>query len=152
MKNFKATILMWAIAIVLVIFVSVGVATFFHKPGYEECYRPAPCAVGDTNCQKQFDETVKNEIKQCEDSNQVLREAYEKKVFLSYLIAGFIALVIGLVLKNSKIVSFGLSVGGVGNFIVGFLRYWGYLGDYIRFIAVGILLALLIWIAYKKMR
>jgi len=86
------------------------------------------------------------------NKNEVIMEDYSRVVFMVYLISGFLALVIGLALKNNKVVSFGFGVGGVANIIVGFLFYWRYLGDYIRFVAVGILLALLIWFAYKKMR
>jgi len=152
MKDFKSKILAWAIAIVLVIFVSVGISTFYPSPDYEECYRPAPCVVGDEECNKQFDEVVKKEIEECQDKNDAIMESYSRVVFIVYLIAGFLALIIGLVLKSNKIVSFGFGVGGVANMIIGFLFYWRYLGDYVRFVAVGILLVLLIWFAYKKMR
>ncbi len=148
MKNLKTNILAWAIAIVLVIFVSVGISTFYSSPDYEECYRPI--TLEGPNVKISAEEIQEQKV--CMDKNNALREAYEKNVFLIYLVAGFIALIIGLILKGNKIVSFGLGVGGLGNIIVGFLRYWRYLGDYVRFIAVGILLALLIWFAYKKIR
>lgn len=151
-KDFKANILAWAIAIVLVIFIAVGVSTFYERPEWEECYRPAPCAVGDEECNKQFDELVKQEIEECEDKNESAMEAYSRVVFMIFLVAGFLALVVGLLLRSNKVVSFGLGVGGVANIIIGFLFYWRYLGDYVRFIAVTILLVILIWIAYKKMR
>ena len=49
-------------------------------------------------------------------------------------------------------VSSGIMGGGVLTIIYGTLRYWGEMSDIIRWILLGVVLALLIWIGYKKVK
>jgi len=42
--------------------------------------------------------------------------------------------------------------GGVLTIIYGTIAYWSELADWARFIILGITLAILIWIGYKKLK
>ena len=47
---------------------------------------------------------------------------------------------------------FGLMLGGLINIVEGVIRYWSQMNEYLRFIILGILLIVLIWISYKKLK
>ena len=49
-------------------------------------------------------------------------------------------------------VSAGLMGGGVLTILYGVIRYWTDLPDYGRFIILGIILAILIWLGYKRIK
>lgn len=82
------------------------------------------------------------------DSN----EKYNKNVFIITLIIGLIAIIVGGIVLNLVSVSSGLMGGGILTVIYGTIRYWGYMPDVVRFIELGVVLAALIWISYKKLK
>ena len=43
-------------------------------------------------------------------------------------------------------------LGGIITLFFGTVRYWARLFDYARFIILGLVLALLIWLGYKKLK
>jgi uncharacterized membrane protein len=67
------------------------------------------------------------------------------------IVLGIMALVIGAFLKLTSVGS-GIMGGGVLTIIYGTIRYWGNMPDYGRFTILGIALAILIWIGYKKFK
>src|SRR6185369_7009050 len=86
-------------------------------------------------CQKQFTEST---------------SMYNRNVFVVFIVAG-IALLLGSVfLSGAEAVSLGLSFGGVLALIVGSVRYWSDMNDFLRVILLGIALAGLIYVAWKK--
>ena len=62
---------------------------------------------------------------------------------------GIIALIIGFALGIAS-VSAGLMGGGVLTILYGTIRYWSDLPYYGRFIILGITLAILVWLGYKR--
>jgi hypothetical protein len=170
MSRVKQVILAVAIAIVLALFVGFGINTFYAPPEYEDfCSRPVPgkeietqeeceaqggrwtphvgecpegrdCAEGwcepDFECREQFDE---------------VRSAYNKKVFIIATIAGLIAVFLGGVVMKLESVSSGIMGGGVLAIIYGIIRYWSDAPDVLRFVILGVILAILIWLGYKKL-
>jgi hypothetical protein len=74
---------------------------------------------------------------------------YNRNVFIISGIIGIIVIIIGAVLQLTS-VSAGLLGGGVLTIIYGTVRYWSMLADWGRFIIIGIALALLIYIGYRK--
>ncbi|MAE43229.1 hypothetical protein CMO93_05635 [Candidatus Woesearchaeota archaeon] len=80
-----------------------------------------------------------------------IREIYNRNVFIISAILGIISLLIGAFLKLPS-VSSGIMGGGILTIIYGTLRYWGNMPDYGRFTILGIALAILIWLGYKKFK
>ncbi len=76
-------------------------------------------------------------------------EQFRKSYFIIAIIVGLIGLVIGLYLKNGP-VAIGLMAGSVIVMIMGTVQYWGQMSDRTKFIFSGIVLLVLIFIAYKK--
>jgi len=88
----------------------------------------------DFYCRQQFDD---------------VREVYNRNVFIVATGIGIITLIVGFALKLAS-VSSGLMGGGILTIIYGTIRYWSDLPDFGRFIILGLTLAILIWLGYKK--
>lgn len=88
----------------------------------------------------------------CQKNYQAALDVYNRNVFIVLVVAGLISLVIGFFLSNISAVSLGLSLGGVLSFIIGTIRYWSNMDDYLRVIILGLALAALIWLGVKKIR
>ncbi|MDP7323429.1 MAG: hypothetical protein QF632_01560 [Candidatus Woesearchaeota archaeon] len=89
---------------------------------------------------------------ECSDCNityETARDAYQKKVFIITLIIGLIAIIGGTAAKVNALGT-GLMGGGLLLIIFGTLQYWDGLQDYAQLIILGIVLAILIFIAHKK--
>src|SRR3989338_1515409 len=104
------------------------------------------------NCQSQ--EQLENQgycdlYYYCSQEFSKVNEKYNRNVFIIATGIGIIALIVGVAL-NLASVSAGLMGGGILSILYGTIRYWSDLPDYGRFIILGITLAILIWLGYKR--
>jgi hypothetical protein len=76
---------------------------------------------------------------------------YERNVFFANLVIGFLLLV-GAFFLTVDSVSAGLMGGAIMLIFYGTMRYWGELSDIWRTIVLGIALAVLVWLGYKKIK
>lgn len=127
-----------------------GVGGFWYEPGANPHGGPYPArpVIGEKYepqgwCDPNY---------QCNKDFQTSREIYNRNVFIVLVIAGVIALGVGLFIKAATAVSTGFIFGGVISLIVGTIRYWSDMQEYLRFIILGIALVILVWIGYKKLR
>lgn len=88
-------------------------------------------------CQKEFNEA---------------QRLYNRNVFVVLVVLGVISLVAGFFLSEITAVSLGLSFGGVLSFIVGSVRYWSDMDNYLQVIILGLALIALIWLGIKKIK
>ena len=153
-----------AIAIVLVAFIAVGIETFYKAPE-NNCYsseavpKTFGCEVlqepNRTNCfieqQKIYDNQSRINQK-CYEEFKPIEDKYKRNIFIILSIIGVLTVIIGLFLKEVPAVYLGLMFGGLINIIQGIIRYWSSMNEYLRFVILGILLIILIWISYKKLR
>jgi hypothetical protein len=82
-------------------------------------------------------------------------KARNNNYFIASLIAigiGTAAIIIGAVVILLEPVAFGMMAGGVMTIGYGVLRYWSEMKDLQKFLTMGFVLGLLIWLAYKKMK
>jgi hypothetical protein len=166
----KQTILAVAIAIVLALFVGFGINTFYRGVDYDDfCDRPVPGEQLETQeeCEAQGGKWIPHVGKcpegqecregwcepdfACRQEWEEARGAYNKNVFIIATIAGLIAVFLGGVVLKLESVSSGIMGGGVLSVIYGIIRYWSDAPDILRFIILGVILAVLIWIGYKKL-
>ncbi|HRZ30292.1 MAG TPA: hypothetical protein P5274_01325 [Candidatus Paceibacterota bacterium] len=93
----------------------------------------------DTNytCQKEFETAI---------------NLYNRNIFLVLLGLGLLSLIIGFALASNLVISTGLSYGGILSFIIGTVRYWSAMDDYLRVIILGLALVVLIWLGVKKFK
>ena len=170
----KSTILGISIAIVLVLFIFYGINTFYERPQYEdyceenlnriqidnegECIQ-----IGGqwTITPLRVIESEENETKikgycdstyTCRSEFEDVREIYNRNVFIVAVILGLVGVLVGGIKLKLASVSAGIMGGGVLTLIWGTLQYWGNLADVGRFIVLGIVLAVLIWIGYKRFK
>tara|TARA_Y100000310_G_scaffold345853_1_gene471440 strand:- start:24769 stop:25314 length:546 start_codon:yes stop_codon:yes gene_type:complete len=180
MSKFKYVLLAVAIAIVFAFFVGFGIASFYREPKYDdfcdEEFFPKPyprTVVETTECPyTEPDDELKAQCKDkgdisanydedgcvesyycetCRKEYEDVRENYNRNVFIVATGIGIIVLIIGFALKMAS-VSSGLMGGGILTIIYGTMRYWSDLPDIGRFIILGITLAILIWLGYKKLK
>jgi len=180
MSKSRQVLLAIAIAIVFVFFVGFGISTFYKTPKYEDfCEdrffeRPYPRPLKESeNCTfiepsedlkaecrekgkvaPKYDENGCIESYYCETCNKEYRdtrEIYNRNVFIVATGIGIIVLIIGFALKMTS-VSSGLMSGGILTILYGIIRYWTDLPDYGRFIILGIILVILIWLGYKRLK
>lgn len=85
----------------------------------------------------------------CREEFQKVNEKYNRNVFIIATGIGIIALIVGFALGMAA-VSAGLMGGGVLTILYGIVRYWTDLPDYGRFIILGIILVILIWLGYRR--
>lgn len=86
----------------------------------------------------------------CNKEYNTAREKHDKMIFIVTLIIGIITIIVSVML-NLTSVSTGLMAGGIITIIYGVIRYWEHSTDILRFIIFGIILAILIWLGYKKL-
>ncbi len=172
--RYKQVILAAAIVVVLVAFVLYGISVVYEGPKYEQYCNdtmfseraytdkascesvggrwqanvgPKPiCAVGQVCPEGYCDATYT-----CRSEFDKVRIAYERNVFFIGSIIGLIVLISGFVLRLAS-VSAGISIGGVVIMLISIVRYWNELNKYVRLVLLGVMLAILIWIGYKKLK
>lgn len=88
----------------------------------------------------------------CGRSFQDASTMYNRNFFIVLVIVGIASLILSVFLVGSAVVSLGLSFGGVLSLIIGSVNYWSDMNDIVRVIVLGLALASLIWLAYKKFK
>ena len=170
-SRIKKWFLAIGIAIIFTLFINYGISTFFNAPDYNEycvhnqtelnynnkssCIssggqwtetaaygKPVPpdyqtgyCDI-DFTCRKSYDDAQK---------------IYDDRSFTVMVIAGFLALVIG-VLVSVESISSGFLLGGILNLLFATLRYWDRFSNVIKFVLLGVVLLVLVWIGYKRLK
>lgn len=128
-----------------------GVGGFWYEPGanpHGSPYPARPVAVGEKYepqgwCDPNY---------QCNKNFQNSSELYNRNVFIVLIIAGVSALAIGLFIKAATAVATGFIFGGVVSLIVGTIRYWSDMQEYLRFIILGIALVILILVGCRRLK
>ena len=140
----KKWLLAIGIAIIFTMFINNGVNTIYNNPQYEDY-----CDIEDIR------PAIPGEVKEivedseCKQNYQNAREVFEKNAFIILIVFGVIAVIAGVLIQIESI-SYGLLIGGILNLFIATMRYWSRLGETLRFVLLGIVLVILIYIAYKK--
>ncbi len=79
-------------------------------------------------------------------------DIYGRNVFVALVILGVVSIIGSLFVASIEAVSLGFSLGGVLALIIGTMRYWSAMDDYIRVIVLAFALVALIWIGIKKFK
>ncbi|MEK6907348.1 MAG: hypothetical protein AABW45_02375 [Nanoarchaeota archaeon] len=161
--DWKQKLLALAIAIILVSFIAVGIDTFYKGPK-DDCYNEARPKIlncefmlepNRTSCylEQQNEYEIQNqESQKCYEEFQKVDNVYRRNAFIILTIIGVLVIVIGLLVKNINSLSFGLMIGGLVTILMGIVKYWSQMNEYLRFIILGVLLAILIWVSYRKLK
>ena len=87
----------------------------------------------------------------CQKDFEKVNNVYKRNVFIVWMIAGTIAIVASFFLFAIESMSIIFTFAGLISFLVGTVGYWSAIQDYLRFVILGIVLAVLIYIGYKKL-
>ncbi len=129
-----------------------GVGGFWYEPGSNPQGGPYPYPARPLKGEQFEPQGWCDPNYQCNKTFQSASEVYNRNVFIVLVIAGVIALAAGLFIKAATAVSTGLIFGGVVSLIVGTVRYWSNMQEYLRFVILGIALIILIWIGYRRLK
>jgi len=117
-----------------------------QNPNYTDV-RTKPVMVGESETKGWCDVNFT-----CQKEYAEASSVYNRNVFIILVISGVISLGLGFFLNTYTAVALGLSFGGVVSFIVGTIRYWSNMDDYLRVGVLGLALASLIWLGIKKIK
>lgn len=175
--NIKNWFLALGIGIIFVLFINFGVQTFSPEPQYEDFCdsRPRPirepfliendcdalnvpagfqdeCFASGGFVQTEYGTDGCPVTYSCDTCNQSFQDArsdYRQNIFFILVILGILALVSGMIITEVA-VSSGFLLGGILTVIVATLRTWSDIGDILRFLLLGLVLALLVFIGLIK--
>ncbi len=163
----KAVIFSVAVAFVSVFFFAYAVQAFYPAPEYEdfcgdfrdrvELNDEASCEESGGRWMNYEKDSLNMEISGWCDEDYVCgeeygeaRKPYERNVFFANLIIGIVLFVVAFFLAIEA-VSSGLMGGAVMLLVYGSIRYWDELSDVWRTMMLGVALAVLIYLGYKKL-
>ena len=162
--KWKKLALALAILIVMNIFFNVGIDTFYDAPDYDEFCEEV---VRDVEFVETQEACIANggtwnigqDWEYCEDAEEECwgewrdeLEPYNRNAFIILVFLGTATLLVGLFVLMPMAVSNGLLYGGILSIVIGTMRYWPDMDDYLRFIVSGVVLALLIIVGLKKIK
>ena len=169
----KKLVIIIGIIIVLNLFVNYGISTFYDAPKFEDYCKtelisrtyetPEACAeVGGrwngntpattTESAPVLEKGYCDTTYQCNKDYEPVRDLYNRNVFIVLIIFGILSITLGFFLSKAEAVAMGFSFGGILSLIIGTIRYWSGIDDYLLFIVLGVALAILIWIGVKKIK
>ncbi len=180
--RFRKLVLGFAIGVIFTLFIFYGIRTFYVEPDWNKmCSGRGPYAapyplkepgainqtqcdsvygtIDQLSCEPQYRTTIYNSTldcfapicNECQMQYDTAREKYDSDIFIISIISGGLALIIGVALGVEAVGS-GLMFGGVLTIFVGVVRNWGHLGNWFKFLILGVVLAGLIWIGYRRLK
>jgi len=146
--NIKNLILGAIIAVIFVMFCAYGVNLFYDAPEYEDYCDERPYIIDKNLTQQEIDQ--RNQYyKECQDKYDVANESYSKNLFIISLVFSLIIIAISAFFIEVSSVSGGLMLGSLFFIVYGTGRYWRYMNDWLRFVILGAVLIILIYLGYK---
>jgi len=180
-NNIKKWIIAIAIAIVFNLFTNYGLATFYNGPEYSDfcdenirIARPLQEQFNNNDCEpikasQELQDSCSEKkayidykydsngcateafCETCVTEYDAVRKTYDGNVFVVLLIVAVAVLAAGIMLKVEA-VSAGFLLAGILGLLIASTRYWNHLQDVYRFLLLGLALAILIWLGYKKVK
>jgi hypothetical protein len=164
----KRVIFSVAVAFVSVFFFAYAIQAFYPAPQYDDFCKNDPRLIytqyNETSCISEggtwipYKEPLPDEslgycdiVDTCYEEYDAVREPYERNLFFINLGIGIVVFLVAFFLALDS-VSTGLMGGGVMMIIYGSIRYWSELSDVWRTLMLGVALAVLIWLGYKKIK
>ncbi len=165
--NIRQKLVVVAVALLFALFVGYGIEVFDPSLYYEDV---CPTPDDKETCEAQgslwrADYQVNPETgeatslntgwcdqrKDCQDEWNRVAGSHDKIVFIVSLIVGLLAIVCGILFLRNEVIGVGIISGGILLLLYGSIRYWNYASDVLKFILLGLALAVLVWIGYKKL-
>lgn len=153
-----------SIVIVLNIFFNYGISVFISEPefddfctkGYIEYQTKEDCEVNDgiwvpsPKMEENIPSGYCNANERCNAMYKTVRGEYNMSTFTILLVLGLLSLIVGFYWVKVSAVSLGLVYGGILSILISAMRSWSDIGEIQRFFLIGLVLAVIIFIGYKK--
>ena len=153
-----------AIGIIFSMFIHYTVSTVFDEPQWNDfCEDKFVSYTTEAECLENNGKWNSFEPKQvaregycdinyeCQTQFENKRDDFRDKAFIIHVLAGVIAIILGIVLVVEA-VSTGFFIGGILELFFGVVEYWDRFGDYAKVFILGAVLAFLVWLGYKKLK
>jgi hypothetical protein len=164
----KRVLISIAIAVIFALFVGYGIEVFHDAPDRNDYCPDDIYEVEDEEACLEADgkwQTYENEVleprpvvkgncqnpQSCYNNYELITAQHDKIVFIVAIIVGILAVIIGIILKKD-VIGTGILSGGILLILYGTLRYWRHADEILKFVLLGITLAVLIWLGYKKLK
>ena len=175
-KTFQKVSVVIAITILINVFINFGRQAFYPEPKWDKfCKENFTSYASQESCEKNGGKWIVTEYYKdpmarpatpaempakyycdvnytCQKEFENANQAYNKMVFIFYLIGGLILTIGGLAVTNSSTISLGVLYGGIILLFTGVTRFWPSMSDINRFLIIGAILAIFLWIGYKKLK
>ncbi len=169
--------LSWAVAVAIVIIANLffyyAIATVYHEPKFdsfcpvrnEQYTTPEQCVTAGGQWSqyqmgpKEVTEAVKGNQPlgycdpnfTCQKTYDSAHSIYNRNVFLALIIISIIVIGVGLFI-SIDVLSLGFTWAGVVSLLIASIRYWSDANNISKLIILALALAVLIWLAVKRMR
>ena len=160
----KSVILAISIALVSVFFVAYAIQAIYPSPEYLDFCEDKPYPVllnNSLDCEASggqwngydngYEKGYCNSNYKCNEEYNQIKDVYERNVFFLNLGLGIVITVLSFLLIVES-VSNGLMAGGTILLIYGTIRYWSDLDNILKTLMLGVVLGILIWLGYKKLK
>lgn len=170
-EKWKKLALALSILIVLNVFFNVGVQTFYDEPTYEDFCDEFQSQLYDTpqSCEEAGGRWYREGAKAppgselriagycdtdftCWNDFDASLSVYNRNVFVVLTVLGAAMVVLSIYLIVPSAVLSGLMYGGLVSILIGVMRYWSDMDDYLRFVVSGAILFVLIVVGIKKVK
>ncbi|QQR54461.1 hypothetical protein IPG41_04640 [Candidatus Peregrinibacteria bacterium] len=164
LNRWKKLALSLALVLLINVFFNVGLETFYPAPKYDT-YCPASLfqvtyeteaacteAGGDWYAANSGG-AMCDFYKSCYDEYEKVSQVYNRNAFIVLTSLGVLTLFLGLFIpKIPMAVMNGFLYGGIVSVLIGTMRYWTLMEDYLRFIVSGVALLILIVVGVKRLK
>ncbi len=142
--NIKSIILGIIISVVFLMFAVYGTKLSYKEPNYDKyCNKSIIPRTIENKTQ------ISEDYQSCYGKYNKARENYSKNLFIISLIASLVVIIISSLFIQVENVSAGLMLGSLFFIIYGTGNYWRYMEDVVRFLILGGVLSVLIYLGYK---
>jgi len=172
------TFLAIGIAVIFAVFISYALYVIYEPPKdysfkTNDCYKTYNCQQQISDCQRQSNYsdyeycystvTRSTQYKTCQELYDKCNEEFQKKTpqyihsrnsFYILMVIGIITIITGILLTGLEGIGSGLMGGGILVVLWSLVytrQYWFTLNKYIKLTALGVVLAILIYLGYKKL-
>ena len=134
------------LALLVALFVGLGIDSFYHNPEYPKYPSPAP--IKQVGCEQNIEQQKIDEtFTQLQDKYTKELKQYNQNVSLTSLIASIVILIISLTfIAKIKMIADGILLGGVFTTMYSIIR--GFMGDNSQFrfliVTIGLIIALVL--------
>ena len=155
------------IAVVFVMFAAYGTNLLYQSPEYNrycDVNKPYTEDITQELCEAQNGTWIPQNIQcikapcpqgycdfysKCQGEYDYANKNYSQNLFIISIVISLIIIAIAAFVIKVSSVSGGLMFGGFMYLIYGTARFWRFMDDWVRFIILGIALAILIYIGYR---